>query len=129
MPTDESLYDFVGRIVQSQFPEEMDAYNLEGQSIINELVQSGRIRQSEATDTSEFAFIPEAVNALSFIGVLWSVYEIFGKVRSEFSSKGKLEQIERIAEEWRKTLEIAGIEEEKAIKIVQIFSTELKRLK
>lgn len=127
----DGFFNLVRRIVELNFPDELVPFDLEGSNLVNDLYGGREIRSTTTTPSGEFKFISEATAVLSFVGLLWSTYEVAKKVLLELKKRQKNETVNTrptIKSEWLAKLREAGIDEDRSLAIVDSFSDDLLQI-
>lgn len=125
-----TFFEFARAIVQRYFPDELTAYDIEGPNLVTDVVVGQKVSNAHSSASGEFQFLPEAASVLSFIGLLWSTYEILQKILVEIKKyRGDDIRLQAsISIAWKKKLRESGIDESTAQAIVDSFSADLVKL-
>ena len=127
--------NLVEEIVKNEFESEIEAYNMSGNELIDELF-SGQGISSINDPKGEFYFLEEAKTALEFIGLIVATYEVCKKFVSTMKSNSSDKELEvKLRTEWEASLIEAGIRKHKAVIIssnfskraIEIFGKEVKK--
>lgn len=113
-------------VVQEYFPDELSAYDLSGEVLINKLSSSeGLKREINQGKKGVFKFIEETNIALEFVGVALSIYELVRIQREKKKSKSRNLELLDTSDLWKEKLVQEGITEEMAEKIVSKFTRDV----
>ncbi|MBI5184103.1 MAG: hypothetical protein HZA01_00005 [Nitrospinae bacterium] len=77
----EAFISIIRNVVNTHFPDEMSAFELEGANIADDLLSGEKVATSGVKGYGEFQFIAEATSILKFIEIMLSAYEIIQKYR------------------------------------------------
>jgi len=135
MVSKEAYVEFMARAVRDQFPDEQRAFDISGRHVADQLYSTGSLSGRGAAGTDEFQFLEAATQTVQFIAAMVATFEAIRALVEKLRKmkKGKSKKAEATKEEllealWRKQLESAGIESEKAKALTSKFHSELAAL-
>jgi hypothetical protein len=122
----DEMKDFIHPIVAGIMPDELLAFELEGDSIISDLYDDTPVHPVTIGKTDyEFLDSAAAQMVLEFVKLLTATLGLI-KVLSEVSNKHETSEKE-LARLWTDKMKSAGLSEKKAAKITQQFVADLAK--
>lgn len=112
------------RVVQEELPEELEAFEVSVQALLERASQASSIRDLTHSGRVSFEFGDGVVAVMEFISLLWGTIEAIRKVIDLASSDDK--DIEKIQKNWRLELQDAGLSRDKAKRISDRFASDLR---
>ncbi|MFM9961877.1 MAG: hypothetical protein ACKV2Q_11710 [Planctomycetaceae bacterium] len=127
MIPDATFQEFIRKIVASEMPDELDAFDYSASQIIADVYQGHDILAQD-TANAEFQLISETVQILGFIQSIHATYKILSKVVSSFKSGQPSPKGQTLEDRWIQELQASGLGEAASKAIASKFGAEMRTL-
>jgi hypothetical protein len=122
------LSSLMARIVETTFPDEVDAFSVGGNALVEEALQRGGSPHPKGRG-GEFEFGPEATAALGFVSALGAAVLALKAMYEAIVEKGGDEKVRlELKEKWAGLLRERGLTESEARAISTRFAGDLAEL-
>jgi len=117
---------FIRNIVANHVEEELDLYDIDGEEMINTVLEGETKDNIDLTDSPEFKFgFGEVVESIKFIGIVIGTLKTLNDFAVLFRNRDP--ETTELEDAWRSHLIDEGLAEEKAEAIIQKFGDDLRK--